>query len=69
MGGVHQFDHVSLVMKNYVIPAQAGIHHLKLSLKQARLILTGQAMDSRLRGNDGPYICRQVFFLQNKGFR
>ncbi len=37
---------------NSVIPAKAGIHHLQLNFTQAGLILIGQVMDSRLRGND-----------------
>jgi hypothetical protein len=53
---------VALTFRNYflekdiVIPAKAGIHHLCSSFTQAGLILLGQVMDSRLRGNDEAFV-------------
>ncbi len=41
---------------SFVIPAKAGIHHLNSNFTQVGLILTGQVMDSRLRGNDEVYV-------------
>jgi hypothetical protein len=38
----------------FVIPAQAGIHHLTLQNK------IGQEMDSRLRGNDDTYYIAKI---------
>ncbi len=36
----------------FVIPAKAGIHHLRSNFKQGGLDFLGPVMDSRLRGND-----------------